>query len=138
MQPMRRFLKLTSGLLAIFFGLESSACHRWVPVQSSPASVLEDLGRDGPDADTKVRLHVGPDSTLSGWVSGILIDTVLIRDRKINALENTGVPLDSVERLDFQQANSLATGALLIGIAAVVGFAVVAITYIVAVSDPLY
>jgi len=53
-------------------------------------------------------------------------------------LKNTGVPLDGVESLDVQQANSLATGALLVGIAAVVGFALVAITYIVAVNDPLY
>jgi hypothetical protein len=125
-------------LFPISLVLWLAACHKWVPIQESPVAALRELADQTAEEHTKVRLHLGPDSTVAGWVSGIVDDSVLIRDRKVDARGNAAIPIESVKQLDVQQSNPATTGLLLIGIAAVTAFTVFAIIYYVAVNDPYY
>jgi hypothetical protein len=115
-----------------------AVCHKWVPVEESPVAALRELADQTVEEHTKVRLHLGPNSTVAGWVSGIVNDSVLIRDRKVDAPGNAAIPVESVKRLDVRKDNPAATGGLVLGIAALTAFTVVAVIWHVAVNDPFY
>ena len=112
-----------------------AACHKWVPVQESPVAALRELADQTAEEHAKVRLHLGPDSTVAGWVSGIVNDSVLIRDRRVDARGNAAIPVESVLRLDVQEGKPAATGALVGGVI-LVALGVVAFTaFAVAMSS---
>jgi hypothetical protein len=112
-----------------------AACHKWVPIQESPVAALRELADQTAEDHTKVRLHLGPDSTVAGWVSGIVNDSVLIRDRRVDARGNAAIPVESVLRLDVQEGKPAATGALVGGVI-LVALGVVAFTaFAVAMSS---
>jgi hypothetical protein len=122
-------------LLPISLVFWLAACHKWVPVQESPVAALRELADQTAEEHTKVRLHLGPDYTVAGWVSGIVNDSVLIRDRRVDARGNAAIPVESVLRLDVQEGKPAATGALVGGVI-LVALGVVAFTaFAVAMSS---
>lgn len=127
---MRRFRRssfVRSFLLPFGLTVWLSACHKWVQLRPPPVELPTQASMPVENRD-ELRLHVDPDGTVEGTLVDLTQDSVVL----VGDGARLAVPVESVSRVDARRSDTVATVALVVGVAAVtVGVGLVALVAIV-------
>lgn len=97
------FARDLAGALAVTALL--SACYKWVPLEPVEASLRAQAYQPASDRDL-LRLHLASGETLEGTLDTLVVDSlVLARDER-----PASIPMKTVEGVDIQEVNGVATG----------------------------